>query len=285
MASSSGESAATVLTALHQAIAEQSRFIETSCDVDAIGRASAAKDACEELCASLASCQAHDILQELTFKTPAAASWLPASIQRLVSTPLSLGKAIAETAALLPNDPMSMPNFGALLSHVRSSRSRSRSPLVELGTPREIVTLSMQEEEHASQQSSLPAPTGAVRQRISHFNQTIEQHQQQQQQQQLLASPSVTVPGGSDSATSSLMAKQLEIEQARARLKRLEAEADELEERRSNRTGTERSRRAASDRTDRVSSRPSAAGRSSRDIHMNPLEITRPAAEQQAHQA
>ena len=141
----------------------------------------------------------------------------------------------------------------------------------------------MQEEEHASQ-PSLPASSGAVRQRISHFNQTIEQHQQQQQQQTLV-SPSVTVPGGSDSATSSLMAKQLEIEQARARLKRLEAEADELEERRSNRTGTERSRRAASDRTDRVSSRPSAAGRSSRDIHMNPLEITRPAAEQQAHQA
>ena len=76
MASSqSGETIGTVRSALHQAICEQSFAIASETNPEIIERATAAKDACEQLDYELASAgSAHILVNELTLRVPHAAT-------------------------------------------------------------------------------------------------------------------------------------------------------------------------------------------------------------------
>ena len=100
MASSqSGETIGTVRSALHQAICEQSFAIACETDPAIIERATAAKDACEQLDHELANAgSAHILVNELTLRVPHAATWLPLPLQALVGSQVKLGAAIRHEA-------------------------------------------------------------------------------------------------------------------------------------------------------------------------------------------
>ena len=126
MASSSGESAGTVLTALHQAISEQNIFIDACNDPSEVARAVAAREAFQELHAELSQLGSSEILQELTLRTPAAASWLPKSLQRFFSIPMLIGKAISEEVSRAPGDAHASHSLTSILRQESGLSWRAR---------------------------------------------------------------------------------------------------------------------------------------------------------------
>ena len=160
MASSSGETVGTVLTALHQAVTEQTVALESAQENDAayIKQTLEDQNFCMELARRLEQSDRGSVIVEIPLP-PRAAGWLPKSLQALVATPAAVEYSINEDHKLHVPEPLvqSLKTVAdKLINKVSSSRSRSPS-------------------------ASKSFNPGLVQSHVDHFEEMAQQQQQQQQ--------------------------------------------------------------------------------------------------------